>query len=78
VGALGIGANGIGDLIEMTDEFEIGGDEDERDESGNEESRRGRQGSVVHVGATSSSATSYFDGVTARERSKGGKSGKDD
>ncbi|KAK5737133.1 hypothetical protein LTR17_006916 [Elasticomyces elasticus] len=73
VGAPGKGAGGVGDLIEMTDEFEIG--EDEFDEA---EGGRGRQGSVVHVGLEpTSSATSYFDGV-ARERSKGGKRGKDD
>ncbi|KAK5714284.1 hypothetical protein LTR17_017290 [Elasticomyces elasticus] len=73
VGAPGKGAGGVGDLIEMTDEFEIGEDEFDEVEGG-----RGRQGSVVHVGLEpSSSATSYFDGG-ARERSKGGKRGKDD
>jgi hypothetical protein len=60
VGTPGRGAGGIGDLIEMTDEFEIGGDED--DELG-----RGRQGSVP--GTT---ATSYLDG-SVRERGKSGK-----
>lgn len=68
VGAPGRGAGGIGDLIEMTDDFEIGEDEDAVPE-------RGRQGSAVYVGP-SSSATSYFDGaVERRQRSK---SGKDD
>lgn len=72
VGTPGKGAGGIGDLIEMTDEFEIGGDEED------EEYDRGRQGSILHVGP-SSTGTSYFDGTIARERSsKGGKSGKDD
>jgi hypothetical protein len=71
VGAPGKGAGGIGDLIEMTDEFEIGGD-DEDDDPG-----RGRQGSTIHIGQISS-ATSYFDGAVARERSKGGKSNKND
>ncbi|KAK4959835.1 hypothetical protein LTR10_002723 [Elasticomyces elasticus] len=80
VGAPGKGAGGVGDLIEMIDGFEIGEDED-HDEGYDEvevEGGRGRQGSVVHVGLEpSSSATSYFDGG-ARERSKGGKRGKDD
>lgn len=81
VGTPGRGAGGVGDLIEMTDEFEIGGDEDEDEDYG-----RGRQGSVVHVGPSSGSATSYFDGAAiTRERSakgggvgKSGKSGKND
>lgn len=60
VGTPGRGAGGIGDLIEMTDEFEIGGDEEE-------ELGRGRQSSVP--GTT---ATSYLDGGV-RERGKGGK-----
>lgn len=68
VGNSGKGAGGIGDLIEMTDEFEIGGDEDEED-------HRGRPGtSNLKPGST---ATSYFDGAMSRERrrnaSKGGK-----
>lgn len=73
VGAPGRGAGGVGDLIEMTDEFEIGDDEVDEYEG------RGRKGSVVRVGP-SRTATGYFDGATAaRERSsKGGKSGKDD
>jgi len=80
VGAPGKGAGGIGDLIEMTDEFEIGGDDED------EESDRGRRGSDVRVAPSSSAATntSYFDGAL-RERgtgnrgaSKVGKSGKAD
>ena len=78
VGTPGKGAGGIGDLIEMTDEFEIGDDE------GDAEPQRGRQGSVVHVGNSSTSGTSYFDHA-ARQResskpegSKGRKAGKDD
>ncbi|KAF7198429.1 hypothetical protein HII31_00168 [Pseudocercospora fuligena] len=73
VGTPGRGAGGIGDLIEMTDEFEIGNDE--------EEEERGRQGSgqaasELRPGTT---ATSYFDGAIARSRSaKAGKSWKDD
>ncbi|KAK3116811.1 hypothetical protein LTR53_002446 [Teratosphaeriaceae sp. CCFEE 6253] len=73
VGVPGRGGAGVGDLIEMTDEFEIG------DEEEDEEDARGRQGSVVHVGLTSGGGTGYDDGAMgARERSKGGKSGKDD
>ncbi|KAK4544129.1 hypothetical protein LTR36_004627 [Oleoguttula mirabilis] len=77
VGTPGKGAGGVGDLIEMTDEFEIGDDEVDEDED--EGRGRGRKGSVVHVGP-SRSATGYFDGAAvARERSsRGGKSGKDD
>lgn len=84
VGAPHSGVRGVGDLIEMTDEFEIGGEEDEED------GERGRRGSEVHVGAAgkSSSSSGYFSSnATAtsagkRERSKGqggylGK-GKDD
>ena len=72
VGVPGRGTRGIGDLIEMTDEFEIGDDEAD-DEDG-----RGRQGSVVHVGP-SSSGTSYFEGAGTRERSsRGGKNAKAD
>lgn len=70
VGTPGKGAGGIGDLIEMTDEFEIGGDVDDVDDH-DDELGRGRQGSVPDGG---SSATSYFDGVgMARERGKSGK-----
>lgn len=65
VGTPGKGAGGIGDLIEMTDEFEIGGDEDD-------ELRRGRQGSAPNVGIQGTTATSYFDGAI-RERGKSGK-----
>lgn len=78
------GVRGVGDLIEMTDEFEIGGDEDEED------GERGRRGSEVHVGAAgkSSSSSGYFSSNATttsagkRERSEGqggylGK-GKDD
>lgn len=64
VGAPGKGAGGIGDLIEMTDEFEIGGDE-------NDELGRGRQGSVPGA-VPGTTATRYFDGAV-RERGKSGK-----
>ncbi|KAK5686566.1 hypothetical protein LTS10_002686 [Elasticomyces elasticus] len=78
VGAPGKGAGGVGDLIEMTDEFEIGDDDHEGYDEVELEGGRGRQGSVVHVGLEpSSSATSYIAGGV-RERSKGGKRGKDD
>jgi hypothetical protein len=72
VGTPGKGAGGIGDLIEMTDEFEIGGD-DEDDEF------RGRPNPVDHASSPmpGSTATSYFDGAGGRER-RVGKSGKGD
>ncbi|CZT19600.1 uncharacterized protein RCC_05451 [Ramularia collo-cygni] len=66
VGTPGKGAGGIGDLIEMTDEFEIGGDDD--DELG-----RGRQGSIPDGGMYGTSGTSYSDGGAVRERGKGAK-----
>ncbi|KAF2217698.1 carbohydrate-binding module family 50 protein [Cercospora zeae-maydis SCOH1-5] len=75
VGTPGKGAGGVGDLIEMTDEFEIGGDEEEE---------RGRQGSAEQATAgckPGTTATSYFDGAgvggMSRER-RVGKSGKSD
>lgn len=81
VGVPARGSSGIGDLIEMTDEFEIGG-EDEDDEEG----ERGRQGSadtrVLHAagngGGSSSSylhagATATATGAGRRERSNKGK-----
>lgn len=80
------GVHGIGDLIEMTDEFEIGGDDED------DEGERGRQGSadtrIMHtVDSGGGSSSSYFNpGATAtgagkRERSKVdyfGKTAKDD
>ncbi|TKA31306.1 hypothetical protein B0A50_02151 [Salinomyces thailandicus] len=79
LGVPGRGARDVGDLIEMTDEFEIGGDEDWEEDERVEEDRRGRKGSVVHVGP-SGSGTSFFDGMAGvRGRSsRGGKSGKAD
>jgi hypothetical protein len=88
VGASSKGVQGIGDLIEMTDEFEIGDEDDDDDDEG----ERGRQGSadtrILHtVGGGGGSSSSYLrPGATAtgagkRERSKAdhfGKSGKDD
>lgn len=77
---------GIEDLIEMTDEFEIGGDEEDEDDGAHGPSR-GRKGSVIHVGpstAPSSSTGLYENTGTTRERSsrgmggKGAKSWKDD
>ncbi|WPG98704.1 Hypothetical protein R9X50_00149800 [Acrodontium crateriforme] len=59
VGTPSKGFGGIGDLIEMTDEFEIGCDDEH-------EEQRGRQGSVFHI-ASSSTATGYSDsGVRER------------
>ena len=86
VGAPSKGVQGIGDLIEMTDEFEIGGEDDD------DEGERGRQGSadtrVLHPGGgNGGSSSSYFHpgamatGAGRRERSKvdySGKAGKDD
>jgi hypothetical protein len=86
VGAPSKGVQGIGDLIEMTDEFEIGGDEDD------DEGERGRQGSadmrnlqsVGGGGGGAGSSSSYFNpgvkatGAGRRERSKVDYSGKDD
>lgn len=72
VGTPGRGMGGIGDLIEMTDEFEIGGDEDD------DEGERGRQGSDIFVGNDrGSSGTDYFGGGAA-PTVKGRKAGKDD
>lgn len=86
VGAPARGVQGIGDLIEMTDEFEIGGDDDEDDEG-----ERGRQGSAdarilqsVGGGGGGGSSSSYSHpgvratGAERRERSKVEYSGKDD
>ena len=78
VGTPGKGAGGIGDLIEMTDEFEIG-DDDVNESHDDEEHGRGRRESVLRVGLEpTSSAISYYDDTGTRERSKGGKKGKDD
>ncbi|KAK0308923.1 hypothetical protein LTR91_009405 [Friedmanniomyces endolithicus] len=79
VGTPGKGAGGIGDLIEMTDEFEIGDDDDVNESHDDEEHGRGRRESVLHVGTEpTSSAVSYYEDTGIRERSKGGKKGKDD
>ena len=79
VGTPGKGAGGVGDLIEMTDEFEIGGDDDNIND-GDEDYARGRKGSVVHVGPNSSTGTGYFGSAGARERPLrgAGKGGKGD
>lgn len=73
VGTPGKGAGGVGDLIEMTDEFEIGGADDEDDED------RGRPDSnpIIPVDQPNSTATSYFDGATVmRGRGTSGVSSK--
>lgn len=75
MGTPGKGTGGVGDLIEMTDEFEIGGDEDESD------GERGRTASVVYLGnGGGSSGADYFGGPasTTKGRSVSGKGGKDD
>lgn len=63
VGAPGKGAGGIGDLIEMTDEFEIG-----RDDEDDDEPFRGRQGSVATVERVSAGSGSEFPSNAARDR----------
>ena len=73
VGAPGRGVGGVGDLIEMTDEFELGSDGDEEDE-------RGRQKSAVYLGQESGGGSGFSGGAGAKGRSVSGtaKSGKDD
>lgn len=81
VGAPSRGVQGIGDLIEMTDEFEIGGEDDDEDED-----ERGRQGSadariLNKSGNGGGSSSSYLyqgtgamaTGAGRRERSNKGK-----
>lgn len=63
VGTPGKGVGGIGDLIEMTDEFEIGGDEEDEEDRGRQSSN-----SKIAVAPPSSSATSYFEGAKMRGR----------
>ncbi|KAK3702261.1 hypothetical protein LTR37_014972 [Vermiconidia calcicola] len=88
VGQPGRGGGGVGDLIEMTDEFEIGGDDDDEQEE-DEEAGRGRTGrtnSVIHLGrgddGEGGSGADFFGGkvVKARvgTRSQGAKGRKDD
>lgn len=67
VGTPSKGAGGVGDLIEMTDEFEIGIDEEDELED------RGRP---LPSAGPSSTATSYFDGGVARGRGSNGAKGK--
>ena len=80
VGTPGRGSGGVGDLIEMTDEFEVGGDEEDEDD----ERDRGRRGSATALGAPGaggSSGADYFGGgvaATAKGRSVSGKGAKDD
>lgn len=86
VGVPHTGVRGVGDLIEMTDEFEIGGDEEDEVDA-----NRGRRGSEIHgtpvsVGGGGNSSGFFNPGAAAtgagkRERSKGdqfGKAGKGD
>ncbi|OQO02517.1 hypothetical protein B0A48_12044 [Cryoendolithus antarcticus] len=63
VGQPGMGGGDVGDLIEMTDEFEIGGDE-------SEEEGRGRQGSQV-TELRASGRDAGHSQVRKRELSKG-------
>lgn len=77
------GVRGVGDLIEMTDEFEIGTDEDVEGE-GEGEAERGRRGSVVHSklldsgnfgggggGTGSSSSSAYLNSGAASTMATG-------
>lgn len=75
VGTPGRGAGAIGDLIEMTNEFEIGGDGEDGEDGEDED--RGRRGSSGNAGQIGSSSTNYFDGAVVRERSSKG-AGKSD
>ncbi|KAK3696858.1 hypothetical protein LTR37_017764 [Vermiconidia calcicola] len=78
VGQSGRGGGGVGDLIEMTDEFEIGGDDDDEEE---ERGRTGRTNSVIHLGSEGGSGANYFGGEVAKRvesRSQGAKGRKDD
>lgn len=80
VGAPGRGVGGVGDLIEMTDEFEIGDAEEDEEES------RGRAKSVIYLGqeeggASGASGASFLGvgAVQGRNVSAASKkSGKDD
>jgi LysM repeat protein len=76
VGAPGRGRDGVGDLIEMTDEFEIGGSEDDEEERG-----RGYLAQTVNQETGSGSGRDYFGGTVVTARTSGGggrKSGKND
>ncbi|KAJ9620489.1 hypothetical protein H2203_007695 [Taxawa tesnikishii (nom. ined.)] len=70
VGMPGKGGGGVGDLIEMADSFEIGGDEDD------EEEERGRQGSVLGPlnGGAVGGSTSYGARDVVRSRGRSGTS----
>lgn len=76
VGTPGRGAGGIGDLIEMTDEFEIGADEEDEEDRG----RLGRPGIERSAGAIGASTADYFGKSAMKDRSRSGnwKAGKDD
>ncbi|KAK4987063.1 hypothetical protein LTR66_007700 [Elasticomyces elasticus] len=68
VGVPGPGGNGIGDLIELAEGFEIGGDDENEDE---EEEERGRRGSAM-ASCAEGSGTSYGrSGAYARRRGSG-------
>jgi hypothetical protein len=72
---------GVGDLIEMTDEFEIGADEEDEEDS------RGRAKSVIYLGqdesggGASGSGARFLSGGGVKGRTVSAtskKSGKDD
>ncbi|KAK5019402.1 hypothetical protein LTR39_000393 [Cryomyces antarcticus] len=71
VGMPGPGAGGVGDLIELADAFEIGGEDDD-----DEEEQRGRQGSAVMQSPVEStrglSRVQEDSGLRERTRSGGG------
>lgn len=69
IGVPGKGGSGIGDLIEMADQFEIGGDEDEEED-------RGRQTipATMPIGKLLRSGSSFYGQDSLRERTRTGTS----
>lgn len=77
VGAPGKGRDGVGDLIEMTDEFEIGGDDDDEEERQGREQALDRNFGAARgrsQGATGS-GWDHLGGSVATARTKSGESG---
>lgn len=69
VGVSGRGASGIGDLIEMADQFEIGADDDEEEDRG-----RPSSSGLLPNGNTFGSSRNVFGQDTLRERTRSGTS----
>lgn len=85
VGVPGRGVGGIGDLIEMADSFEIGGDEDEEEERGRQGSGLGETGLLTAASSMGVGTSISFGDNRLRSRGKSGNSagpsgkrGKDD